>query len=105
MVREYRGILDQWAELDRQDRPGTPRNERDRLAADKLRTFDRAAAVRARAVNELITILRWASEDAPGALMIAVREAVRELVGADLDALAGAIVRLEERLNRSGRAA
>jgi hypothetical protein len=82
LVRDYRQILDQWADLDRQDRPGLRRDQRERLAADKLDTFDRGTAVRARAVNELVTILRWAGEDAPAALAAAVQTAVRELIGA-----------------------
>jgi hypothetical protein len=105
LTREYRQILQEWAGLDAQDRPGIPSNERERLAIAKIRTFDRAAGVVARAVNELVTILRWASQDAPGQLSAVLRAVVREIVGPDLDDLARAIVRIEERLSRSGRAA
>jgi len=105
LAREYVRILEEWDALDKQDRPGIPTERRDQLAVAKLDTFGRAAAVRARAVNDLFTILRWAVEDAPGHVADAVRDAVRDLVGPDLDALARAVVRLEERMNRSGRAA
>lgn len=105
LTREYVRILEDWDALDKQDRAGIPKDRRDQLAAGKLDTFGRAAGVRARAVNDVLTLLRWANEDAPGHLADAVRDAVRALVGPDLDDLARAVVRLEERVSRSGRAA
>lgn len=105
LTRDYFQTLEQWEALDRQDRPGLAIDRREQLAASKLDTFDRAAVLRARAVNDLLTFLRWAREDAPGLLNDAVREAVREVVGPELDDLAGAVVRLERRLGRDGRVA
>jgi hypothetical protein len=93
LVREYRQTLGDWHDLDLQDRPGIPRDHRDRLAADKLRSFDRAAAFRARAVNELLAILRWASEDTTGHLAELLRDPVQSIIEPDLAALAEALLR------------
>jgi hypothetical protein len=82
-----------WDLLDRQERSGISRDRREHLAAAKLYTFGRAAALRARAVNELFTILRWAREDAPGDLAWSIREAVLSVVEPDLEALAQAALR------------
>jgi len=102
LVREYFQILDQWANLDRQDRPGISREPRDRLASEKLRTFDRAATVRARAVNELLTILRWATSDTPGQLSVLLREIVIEIIRPEIADVINAVMVLEERINRRG---
>ena len=99
LIGEYSQILDRWANLDRQDRPGISREQRDRLAAEKLRTFDRAATVRARTVNEFLAILRWAKSDTPGPLSVLLREIVIEIIRPELADVISAVMVLEERIN------
>lgn len=80
LVREYRLVLEQWQALNNLDRPGLPAEDRERLEAEKVKAFERAAVARAHAVNELLLLVRWAREDAPGALEVA-------LAGLDIPAL------------------
>lgn len=100
LVEDRRLLLEQWRDLDAADRSGLPPAERERIAAAKLATFDRASVARARAVNELLAILRWAVEDAPGTVEALLADVVGEITRPDLVELADAVVRVEERLDR-----
>ena len=62
-----------------------------------MAAYDLRNIIRARGVNELLTFLRWAAEDAPGALAEILREIVQRLTQPELEELADAIIRLERR--------
>ena len=73
LVREYALILEQWQALNSVDKPGLTPEARASLEVVRQAAYERAAVVRAQAVNELLTILRWTREDAPGQLEAVLR--------------------------------
>lgn len=68
LLREYDRRCGEFAALHQYDRPGIPADQRDRIARAKLEIYEGAAVVRAKGVNDFLTLLRWAREDAPGIL-------------------------------------
>jgi len=94
LLDEYDRRLVLWNELHQKDRPGLPAAERDHLARAKLSAFEEAAFIRAKAVNSFLTLLRWATEDAPGILEDLLRPVTVEEVESNVEVLADEVLKL-----------
>jgi hypothetical protein len=97
LLREYDRRLGEYRALDQQDRPGIPADQRERLAAAKEHVFGEAAIVRAKAVNDFLTCLRWAMEDCPGVVEAILSPAIAAAVGPSFAGVAADIRKLARR--------